>query len=251
MKLAAIYNIFDGHELLEKSILSIRDHVDYVVAAWQDISNYGYEDSETEWVVGSLRSKKLIDKTLKFIPKKGVSPSFQETTKRNWGKKVAKEEGCTHFLHMDVDEFYIPAQFRKAKELIERGNWGGSACRIKVYYKSPTLSFEKLDETWVPFIHKIDSQHTDKYPVYADSTRKATSSGGFLQFPPDQILMHHMSWVRKDIRKKVHNSTAFPNLKKHGEKLFQEWESATQGAHIQCVFNDRLTESENIFGIEI
>lgn len=254
MKLAAIYNIFDGHELLEKSILSIRSEVDYVIAVWQEVSNYGDFDKGVRERVQSLHDEGLIDRLLHFSPNKGAKPSRCETAKRQWGLDVAKKEGCTHFLHIDVDEFYKADEFAKAKATIEREDIKASACRIKVYYKEPTLSFKELDETYVPFIQEIQkgTKHKGgKYPVYADETRKTSYEGQFTTFSPSYILMHHMSWVRKDIRKKVSNSTAYPNLKRHGEKLFKEWEEAEEGSHIKCVFDDTLVRTDNIFGIEI
>ncbi len=37
MKLGVAYNVFDGHELLEKSILSIRGCAAVVVVVWQRV----------------------------------------------------------------------------------------------------------------------------------------------------------------------------------------------------------------------
>ncbi len=37
MKLGVAYNVFDGHELLEKSILSVRNCAAFVVVVWQKI----------------------------------------------------------------------------------------------------------------------------------------------------------------------------------------------------------------------
>ncbi len=41
MKLGVSYNLFDGEELLEKSILSIRENVDYISVVFQMVSNLG------------------------------------------------------------------------------------------------------------------------------------------------------------------------------------------------------------------
>ena len=41
MKISASYNVFDGEELLEKSISSIRDSVDFISVVYQTISNFG------------------------------------------------------------------------------------------------------------------------------------------------------------------------------------------------------------------
>jgi hypothetical protein len=41
MKVGISYNVFDGEELLENSIKSIRDNVDYVSVVYQTVSNFG------------------------------------------------------------------------------------------------------------------------------------------------------------------------------------------------------------------
>ncbi len=43
MKLAAIYNVWDGVELLKHSIASIKQDVDLIIIVYQDISNFGEE----------------------------------------------------------------------------------------------------------------------------------------------------------------------------------------------------------------
>jgi len=41
MKLAAIYNVWDGVELLHGSIECIKDHVNQIIIVWQNVSNIG------------------------------------------------------------------------------------------------------------------------------------------------------------------------------------------------------------------
>ena len=41
MKLGLAYNLFDGEELLEYSLRSIRNNVDYISVQYQEISNHG------------------------------------------------------------------------------------------------------------------------------------------------------------------------------------------------------------------
>ena len=41
MKIGISYNLFDGEELLESSIKSIRNNVEYVSVVYQTISNFG------------------------------------------------------------------------------------------------------------------------------------------------------------------------------------------------------------------
>ena len=40
MKIGVSYNLFDGEELLESSIKSIRKNVDYISVVYQTISNF-------------------------------------------------------------------------------------------------------------------------------------------------------------------------------------------------------------------
>lgn len=46
MKVGISYNLFDGEELLESSIKSIRDNVDYISVVYQTVSNFGNPCSE-------------------------------------------------------------------------------------------------------------------------------------------------------------------------------------------------------------
>ena len=41
MKVGVSYNLFDGEELLEDSIKSIRNNVDYISVVYQTVSNFG------------------------------------------------------------------------------------------------------------------------------------------------------------------------------------------------------------------
>ena len=59
MKLGISYNLFDGEELLEKSINQIRNLVDYISVVYQITSNYGNPcDSELVSLLQKLQSLK-------------------------------------------------------------------------------------------------------------------------------------------------------------------------------------------------
>jgi len=61
MKLAAIYNVWDGLELLPHSLRSIRSQVDCIIVVWQGRSNWGEYDSRVGWAVEALGAEGLID----------------------------------------------------------------------------------------------------------------------------------------------------------------------------------------------
>ena len=70
-KLGIAYNLFDGEELLEKSILSIRNVVDYVCIVWQRVSNKGnFADPYLEVFLNKLKEKGLIDELIEYVPRK-------------------------------------------------------------------------------------------------------------------------------------------------------------------------------------
>jgi hypothetical protein len=68
-KLAAIYSVFDGEELLEQSILSIREHVDVVIAISQKQSNFGEQNDAGFIECERLRSLGIVDIHHEFHPK--------------------------------------------------------------------------------------------------------------------------------------------------------------------------------------
>jgi len=57
MLLGLAYNLFDGEELLEYSIKSIRKNVDFICVVWQKISNHGEQCNEglEELLINSSR----------------------------------------------------------------------------------------------------------------------------------------------------------------------------------------------------
>lgn len=209
MKLAAIYSVFDGEELLEGSIKQIYDHVDIFYLIYQNVSNYGeaYEGGQKE----CERLANIYDKIklVKYVPFGGNAMS-KERNKRKLGLKLLDD--CTHFMFVDCDEYYDVDDFGKAKEYVDRNNIQGSVCKILTYFKYPTCCYDGLDGYYVPFIHVnkrgIDNSANINYPYYVDPTRKVNVSEVNLL----PIIMHHYSWVRKDISRKIRNSTARKNI---------------------------------------
>ena len=118
MKLGISYNLFDGEELLEYSIQSVRNSADHINVVYQKISNWGEPCSENlEDLLSDLVKKKLIDKIYCYTPK-NTSAGKNELHKRNIGLNIAKARFCSHFHNMDCDEFYHKNQFDEAKNLL-------------------------------------------------------------------------------------------------------------------------------------
>lgn len=222
VKLGAAYNVWDGIELLEKSIRLIRKHVDYVCVVFQEKSNYGNKLSESqEKVFLKLLDEKLINMVLYYDPIPGVKASVNEVEKRNIGKRQCEVVGCTHFLTIDADEYYAPSRFEEAKRKVIDGNFDASACQMITYYKDTHTILWPPEQYFVPFIYKLDDREFREYikwPVLADPTRKLESKN-VLIFDREEIQMHHLSYVRNDIRQKLYNSSALPNFRSRVEQI--------------------------------
>lgn len=213
MKLAAIFNIWSDWYLLEHSVKQITPLVDGVIIVASRYSNYGeFEEVPTEWI-NKVHVREPIYKI----------PMYAETYKRNCGLDIAREEGYTHFLMMDADEFYNPVEFLKAKERFHvEPNLKGLVCQLQCYFKSPTLTIG-IESTRVPFIHEltptIKHEFNRNYPfawegpeIRIDPTRSLNINSG-VEFTTE-VTMQHYSWCRKDYAKKIRNSTARSNIEK-------------------------------------
>jgi hypothetical protein len=112
---------------------------------------------------------------------------------------------CTHFLHVDCDEYY--QDFGEAKRLYLESGRAGSVVRLHTYFKKPTLRVEQDEKYFLPFIHELKpgTAITDRkqYPFYVDPTR-SVNENDVIELP---VFMEHFSWVRKNIGMKARNSS--------------------------------------------
>lgn len=213
-KLGVSYSVWDGEELLEQSIKQIRPVVDYVNVVWQKLSWYGKPcNPDLEQTLLKLKADGLIDELIFFEPDLTANPSYNEITKRNVGLHAARRAGCTHFMTMDTDEFYDTEQFRAAYNDIIKRNLTHTCCNI-VSYITPTLRCRDYETFFVSFINRIDSGEKFTFdafrgycPCLLDPTRKIKLNKKSRFCFLGKLVMHHMSHVRRDINKKIENST--------------------------------------------
>jgi len=219
MKLGVSYTVFDGVELLEHSIKQIKQHVDFVHVAYQTQSWFG-KPASTEDInkLKCLKSIGLIDSLECFNDFQIIKPvsvgiqtsKSYETKKRQFGLNACLRNGCTHFISMDVDEFYRTEEFKKAKDFVIENNISQSACRFINYVKEPIYT-RGMDSSHVPFICKVDraSKMSKIFFAKCDPTRGITDNFRGIKkvLPRDIITMHHMETVRKDLTKKYESTT--------------------------------------------
>jgi hypothetical protein len=235
MKLGVSYNVFDGEELLENSIKSIRKNVDHISVVYQTESNFGNPcDEGLVPLLEKLKSDGLIDELFMYKPTLNRGGHYNELRKRNLGLYISEGASCTHHMAMDSDEFYTDEQFKFMKEEMLNGDFDSSACQMTTYYKDSKYRLEPKEEYYVTLPFKI-RQGVEfimgcQFPVLVDPTRRM-DAGSCRIFSREEIEMHHMSYVRKDIRKKLQNSSASPNFRNIDKIVdyFNKWEYPNQG----------------------
>ena len=211
-KLGASYSVWDGEEMLEYAIRSIRSEVDYVNVVWQKVSWFGSPCSDgLEPTLKKLRDEKLIDELIFFDPDLNVLPAENETRKRNVGLEAARKAGCTHFITLDTDELFDVEEFKTSKEIIYQFGLTHTACPI-ITYMSPTVRMvDGKTGCTLPFICSIENGErlvlNAHQPWYADPTRKIPVTKQSGPFFMHTVCMHHFPKCRHDLNKKIQNST--------------------------------------------
>lgn len=205
------YSVFDGEELLESSIKSIRKHVDYINVVYQKSSWYGNPaDPKLPELLKKLKSRGLIDELIEYIPDHKLNAGKQEILKRNIGLKYAKRFGCDYFMCMDTDEFYVADEMQKAKQTIIKNSITHSFCPVFAY-RSPTQRYLRLGGGCVQFLSRItplSKLKRNKHNItLVDPTRHLNHIFGAKYYVIPGFCMHHMTLYRKDIIKKIRNSS--------------------------------------------
>lgn len=240
-KLSAIYNVWDGDELLKGSIDCIKDHVDVIIIVYQNISNF-----KEKYAPAVEFAKQYGAYLIEYKPS-AYDGWHNEAKKRQIGIEKAKELGCTHFLLMDCDEYYKPEEFKNAIQYSDKG----TVCKMWTYFKSPTLRLEIPEGYYVPFVHPLKRDtHVmfSMYPFYVDRTR-AVNDRDIVEIPESICMMHHYSWVRSDIGKKIRNSSAQGIIKNNG--IISDYNSDLKGGDFLESYNQKLIEVPNIFNINV
>jgi hypothetical protein len=227
MKLCAIYNVWHDWDLLAHSLKNIDPLVEGIIIVASEKSNHG----EISPIPDEFKDIVIIREPQFY------APQHSETDKRNYGLNLARKAGYTHFLSIDSDEFYEPEPFLQAKEMFHmKPDLKGLVCDCQTYFKRPQLTIG-LDTTLVPFIHEITPtirhEFNPKYPfawrgrqIMIDPTRQMNINSGIEKI---DLRMHHLSWVRKDFKLKIRNSTARANLER------------------SCILNDLVHAKEGYF----
>lgn len=243
MRIVAIINFWDGHEVLPHAVKQWHKLNVDVIIVYSNTSNYRMIRNNTALLTKPEYKDCIL---FKCEPLDSLQPVDNERRKRNYGLEKAKEMGFTHFITSDADELYESVDVDL--------DAAGTVVGCQTYFKSPTLTIG-LDVTLVPFVHKITPTISHAwnrtYPyafdingIRIDPSRQLNINSG-VQFRHD-IVLHHMSWIRDNYDSKIENSTARNNIRR--STVLSDLEHAKPGYF--CRFYQKtLTEAPNLFGI--
>lgn len=176
-------------------------------------------------------------------------PRILETEKRNMMIDRLQEVGCSHDIIIDSDEFYDYKQFKKAKEIYNNDDSIEIVyCQYVNYYRDYKHYMLWPWDSYVPFIANIKYRFFFEYGTFnkpSDPTRrylipKDDECKIFHTFIWDVINMHHLSWIRLDIEKKMESWSSkkyFENVKGLKDLILDRYYNYRDGDNAIIMFN--------------
>lgn len=252
MKLAAIYSVYNGLELLENAMFQIKNEVDQFIIVYQEVSNYGETDYTVIKKVTEI-AEKFNAKVVLFHTDLKVNAKVNELNKHNLGLEVAKLLDCTHFLIGATDHYYKENEFKAAKQIAV--NFDLTLTEMFTYYKYPTWQLYPKENYFMPFICKLYDNTEFKKEVWnlsylVDPAVRINTIDKHYLFKEDEIMLHHYSMLRVDINNKFNNAAASINwgVEKRNQFIL-EYENAKVGNEISYFKGRKLIEVPNYFNI--
>ena len=246
---------FEGTEHLKNIIYEIKDYCDVVVICLQKTSYHGdpikQEDIDD---IELLKTCNLVNSIIWFEPTNlyenegKIGPRLVETDKRNFILDYLENtEHCSHGLVIDSDEFYDREDFRRAKEFINSNdNVHVSYCQYVNYYRDYKHVLAWPFYSYVPFITEISYRFNFKNGSFdkpSDPTRRYLLDGEnkiYHLLSYNVIKMHHLSWIRKDIIRKIDSWSSkqlFSNVKGLREAIIDRYTNYIEGQNAIIMFN--------------
>lgn len=245
MKLIALYTVFNGTELLDGSIARIIDHVDEILVCYQTVSNTGIKSLEPlEWIKSSRYQNRI--KFIEWNPNLSKSTKQNEVDKHNFMLSFARRSGFSHYLLMACDHYYDTNQFADAIHKLIQSPVDVTATQMYTYYKQINWRLEPIEDYCMPFICKIRDgvyfHYGLKYPVKTDPSVVMTKCDSFRLFSESEIMLHHYSMIRVDIKNKFANAAASIRWKPEQiERFISEYENAQPGDSINYFQGRKIT----------
>lgn len=207
MRLGISYLAYEGTELLPYAVRAVRPVVDFVSVVVHRTSYAGDPpppslDADLAAVAGLADA--VVDHP--FDPR--THRKAVEAEARNLGVTLSREAGCTHHISTDVDEFHAPEDLIRARSVLSAEPFDASVVPLDNYYRFPTAVIRPHQRHRATFVHPVTNWYdvASEFPFPVDRARKLARFDKVRVFTRDEVLVHHMSFVRRDIRPKLANS---------------------------------------------
>ena len=215
-KIGFSYNVFDGDELLKYSINSIKPYAEYISVIYSTKSNFGNQET---WGLKDnllkLQSKGYIDELIEYIPKvsgNSCDGLNNEIEKRNIGLQKSIDNKCDVHVSIDCDEMYNQKEIEYAIWRFMLSGAESMVLQHKQFYKNTKTEVVPSENTYVTLFELLNKnienyQLNAKGPVL-DPTRKLGGRRRYIYFQRFEIEMMHLSFIRKNLKVKLVNSSA-------------------------------------------
>ena len=213
---------FEGIEHIKNITYEVRELVDTIVICLQKESYHGEPiHQEDVDLANQLLEYGYVDDIIWFeatdlhTEEGNAGPRWIETDKRNFILDYLENTArCSHSLIIDSDEFYDKEDFEYAKKLLDKDESARvSYCQYINYYRDYSHILVWPFLAYVPFISESSFRFHFKngsFKLPSDPTRRYVTDRSVIPkvLSFETIKMHHLSWIRIDIEKKLNNWSA-------------------------------------------
>ena len=202
MKLGVGYIVFTGAEFLKPSLQNIRPFAHHIVVVFENKSHAGHKVPRyLKPLLDQLVEEKLIDQLVEVDKEPTMAAAIMQgkcREKRELARKLCEEQGCSHYLIRDCDEFHDSLQFQTILSSGLCDIHDLLITQIYEYWKSPLIRAKELSALHVPFIQKIQFplRACNKFGKRIDKGRTPIGWKDFSVLDPNEIVLHHMTACR-------------------------------------------------------
>jgi len=233
-KVGAIYSTFYDLDMIEDSILSIRNAVDYIVVVHQKIGfNGSKEPNFNKGILKRLLDNKLVDDIIYY---EGTDAKNGMLEKLNIGLKNIKKNNCDYVIAMSPDENYNAKEINEEIDYMRTNNIDTLYMPIKAYYYDREHYF--IDTYFSQTIHKIDDRIYERSNTYylCDPQKKMKEGN----FKLSKYHCHHYTFMKEKYGNKLKNSirTTVFRHRSDMQQIYDRLQSWKEGEKALVFSND-------------
>lgn len=227
------FNAFACSEHIIEAATRIKESgiADQIHCAYQMTSYSGIPIDRADLVRYRSLPKDFFDYVYELTPypMQIKNPKENERWKRQCQLDVAVKRGAEYFMSIDEDEMYNPDELKEAFDEFKQSTAKESFCQMLTFYKRKDVIITPPEEYWVQlFVRTNGADYLRNKPkdIKVDPSRKSfNAKENILCFSRSQIQMLHYSYIRNNIRHKLHSQPAGANFRNRIDDIVKHYES--------------------------